>query len=57
MNQKQSIFCSHKNVNLMKQIVSQINGKIRINFDVSVNIMYLKMFGMLLHVILKMENI
>ena len=44
----------------MEQNVSQINGGITINVDVSVkNIMYVKkiMFGNLLHVIVKMENI
>ena len=48
------------NVNLMKQNVSEINGRITINVDVSVkNIIYLKkiMFGILLHVFVKMENI
>ena len=44
----------------MYQNVSQINGGIRIIVDVSVkNIIYVKkvMFGILLHVIMKMENI
>ena len=44
----------------MKQNVSQINGGITINVDVSVKkFMYVKkiMFGILLHVIVKMENI
>ena len=48
------------NVNLMEQHVSQINGGITINVDVSVkSIIYLKktMFGILLHVIAKMESI
>ena len=48
------------NVNLMKQNLSEINGRITINVDVSVkNIIYLKkiMFGILLHVFVKMENI
>ena len=48
------------NVNLMKQNVSEINGRITINVDVSVkNIIYVKniMFGILLHVLVKMENI
>ena len=48
------------NVNLMEQNVIQINGGITINVDVSVkNIIYVKMimFGVLLHVIVKMENI
>ena len=53
-------FHANVNVNLMKQNVSQINFGITINVDVSVkNIMYVKknMFGILLHVIVKMENI
>ena len=40
--------------------VTEINGGITINFDVSVkNIIYVKkiMFGILLHVIVKMENV
>ena len=44
----------------MYQNVSQINGGITIIVDVSVkNIIYVKkaMFGILLHVIMKMENI
>ena len=44
----------------MKQNVSKINIGITINADVSVkSIIYVKMnmFGILLHVILKMENI
>ena len=48
------------NVNLMGEIVIQINGGIMVNVDVSVkNVMYVKkiMLGILLHVILKMENI
>ena len=48
------------NVNLMEEIITEINGKITINVDVSVkNLMYVKkiMFGILLHVIVKMENI
>ena len=48
------------NVNLMEKNVIQINGGIMINVDVSVKIfMYVKkiMFGILLHVIVKMENI
>ena len=48
------------NVNLMEEIVTRINGGIMINVDVSVkNVMYVKkiMFGILLHVIVKMENI
>ena len=48
------------NVNLMKQNLIQINGRIMINVDVSVKtFMHVKkiMFGILLHVIVKMENI
>ena len=41
----------------MKKNVSQISGGITINFDVSANIIYLKMFKILLHVIRKVENI
>ena len=44
----------------MKQNVSQINGGITIIVDASVkNIIYVKkiMFGIVLHLILKMENI
>ena len=48
------------NVNLMEENVNQINGGIMMNVDVSVkNVMYLKkiMFGILLHVVVKMENV
>ena len=48
------------NLNLMGKNVIQINGGIAINVDVNVkNIIYVKiiMFGILLHVIVKMENI
>ena len=44
----------------MEEIVIQINGGIMINVDVSVaNVMYVKKIvsGILLHVIVKMENI
>ena len=44
----------------MKVNVIQINGVIKKNVNVSVkNVMYVKkiMFGILLHVIVKMENI
>ena len=44
----------------MKQNVSQISGGITINVDVSVkNIIYVKenMFGILIHVFVKMKNI
>ena len=42
----------------MEEIVNQINGGIMINVDVTAkNVMYVKkiMFGILLHVIVKME--
>ena len=48
------------NVKFTEQNVSQINGAITMNIDVSVkNMIYMKkiMFGILLHVIVKMENI
>ena len=48
------------NVDLMVKTVIQINGGITVNVDVSVkNIIYVKkiMFRILLHVIVKMENI
>ena len=48
------------NVVLMEENVIQINGGIILNVDVSVkNVMYGKMimFGILLHVIVRMENI
>ena len=43
----------------MKQNVSQVNGGTIINVDVSVKSIYLKMvmFGILLYVIVEMENI
>ena len=44
----------------MEEVVTQINGGIMINVDVSVkNVMYVKkiIFGILLPVIEKMENI
>ena len=44
----------------MKEIVIQINGGTMINVDVSVkNVIYVKriMFGILLHLIVEMENI
>ena len=46
------------NVGLMEENVIQINGGITINVDMSVTNMYVKkiMFGILLHVIVKMEN-
>ena len=48
------------NVSLIEKIVIQINVGINTNVDVSVkNIIYVKniMFGILLHVTVKMENI
>ena len=47
------------NVGLMEENVIQINGGITINVDMSVTNMCVKkiMFGILLHVIVKMENI
>ena len=48
------------NVNLMEENISEINGGVIINVDASVrNIMYVKkiMFGILLHITMKMENI
>ena len=48
------------NVDLISQNLIQINGRIAINVDVSVkNILYVRkiMFGIPLHVIMKMENI
>ena len=47
------------NVDLIEQNVSQINYGIMISVNVSVkNIMYVKkvMFGILVHVVVKMEN-
>ena len=57
---KQSIYHANVNVDLMKENVIQINDGIMINVDVSAkNVMYVKkiMFGILLHVIVKMGNI
>ena len=48
------------NVDLKEENVIQINGEIMINVDVSArNVMYVKkiLFGIVLHVIVKMENI
>ena len=48
------------NENLINKDVIQINGGITINVDVSVkNIIYIKkiIFGILVHVFLKMKNI
>ena len=55
-----SIFHVNVNVNLMEKNVIQINGGITINVNVNVkNIIYVKniRFGILLNVIVKMENI
>ena len=44
---------------LMEENVIQINGEVMINADVDVeNVMYVKkiIFGILLHVVVKMEN-
>ena len=43
----------------MKENVIQINGGITINVDVSVKNMYMKkiIFGILLHLVAKVENI
>ena len=44
----------------MEEVVTQINGGIMVNVDASLkSVMYVKkiMFGILLHVIVKMENI
>ena len=62
MNRKryQSLYDANINVDLMEENVIQINGGITINVDVSVKkVIYVKkiMFGILLHVIVKMENI
>ena len=47
-------------VNLIEKNVIQVNGEITINFDLSVKITVYEtkiMFGILLHVVVKMENI
>ena len=54
------MYHANVNVNLIEENVIQINGGITINVDVSVKIfMYMKkiIFGILLHLIVKMENI
>ena len=54
------MFHANVNVNFNEQNVIQINGGITINIDASVKtFMYVKkiMFEILLHVIVKMENI
>ena len=48
------------NVNLLKENVTRINAGKTINVNVSVkNVMYVEkiMFGILLHVVVKMENV
>ena len=61
MSQKFQQKIHHVNVNviLMKENVIQINGGITINVDASVKNIYVKkiIFGILLHVVTKMENI
>ena len=62
MNRKNKKNHIHANVNLnlMKENVIQINDGITINAHVSVkNVMYVRknMFGILLHVVVKMGNI
>ena len=62
MNQKhwQGIYHVNVNINLIEENVIQIDGGIMIKVDVSVkNNKYVKkiIFGILLHVITKMENI
>ena len=62
MNQKHSlsIYNVNVNVNFMEELVTQINDGIMINVNASVkNVMYIRkiMFGILLHVIVEMENI
>ena len=56
----QSIYHATVNVNLKEEKIITINAGIAINVDVSVkSVMYEKkiMFGILLHVILKMKKI
>ena len=62
MNQtlEQKIYHANVKVDLTEKIVIQINGGITINVDVSVkSIMDVKkiIFGILLHVVVKKENI
>ena len=50
----------NRNVGLMEENIIQINGGIMINIDVSVkDVMYIEkdILGILLHVIVQMENI
>ena len=53
------MFHASGNVNLMEQNASQIKSGIMINMDVGVkSIIYVKkMFGILVHVVVKTENI
>ena len=53
------MFLANVNANLMEQNVSQMNAEIAISVDGSVKNIYVKkiIFGILLHVIVKMENI
>ena len=53
------MYHANVNINLMVENVIQINGGIPINVDVNVkNIIYVKnIFGSLLHIVVKMENI
>ena len=56
----QSIYHANVNVNLKEEKIITINAGVAINVDVSVkSVMYEKkiMFGILLHVILKMKKI
>ena len=62
MNQKHyhSIYHANVNVNLMEENVIHINDGITINVDKNVkNMIHVKMiiFGILLHVVVKMANI
>ena len=53
------MYHANVDVGLIEENVIQINGRIMINVDVSVkNVMCVKkiMFGILLHVVVKMEN-
>ena len=57
---QQRIYHVNVNVNLMEENVIQINGGIMIKMDVRVkNVVYMKktISGILLHVVVKMENI
>ena len=54
------MYHANVNVDLIEENVIQVNDPIMINVDVSAkNFMYVKkiMFGILLHVIVKMKNI